>query len=114
MIISSGEDGNFFIYSLFEILGDTILYEKNFEDVYRLNTALDVSLGASFLFPVVEMEKIELIKNEEKEAIGRFEEEKEKIAFDHKNKKKSVVLEFEQKTENEKNDTKKKNRRTGN
>ena len=108
MLISSGEDGNFFIYSLFEILGDTILYEKNFEDVYRLNTALDVSLGASFLFPVLEMEKIELIKNEEKEAIGRFEEEKEKIAFDHKNKKKSVVLEFEQKTENEKNDTKKK------
>ena len=108
MLISSGEDGNFFIYSLFEILGDTILYEKNFDDIYRLNTALDVSLGVSFLFPVIEMEKIELIKNEEKEAIKRFEEEKEKIGFDHKTRKKNVVIEFEEKTEEEKNELKKK------
>ena len=108
MLISCGEDGNFFIYSLFEILGETILYEKNFENIYRLNTALDVYLGSSFLFPVVEMEKIELNKNEEREAIGKFEEEKEKIAFDHKNKKKNTVIEIENKMKEEKNNLRKK------
>ena len=99
MLISCGEDGNFFIYSLFEIFGETVLYEKNFEDIFRLNTALDISLGSSFLFPVIEMERIELNKNEEREAIGKFEEEKEKIAFEHKNKKKQTLEDINNKME---------------
>ena len=108
MLISCGEDGNFFIYSLFEIFGETVLYEKNFENIFRLNTALDISLGSSFLFPVVEMEKIELNKNEEREAINQFEEEKEKIQFEHKNKKKNIVKEMEKKMDEEKNNLRKK------
>ena len=108
MLISCGEDGNFFIYSLFEIFGETVLYEKNFENIFRLNTAMDISLGSSFLFPVVEMEKIELNKNEEREAINKFEEEKEKIGFEHKNNKKKIIEDLNNKMEEERNDLKKK------
>ena len=102
MLISCGEDGNFFIYSLFEIFGETVLYEKNFENIFRLNTALDISLGSSFLFPVSELEKIELNKNEEKEMISKFEEEKEKIEYENKNMKKKMIEEVEKKFEEEK------------
>ena len=102
MLISCGEDGNFFIYSLFEIFGETVLYEKNFENIFRLNTALDISLGSSFLFPVKELEKIELIKNEEIEAAQKFEEEKEKISFEHENTKKNMIEETNKKMNEEK------------
>ena len=102
MLISCGEDGNFFIYSLFEIFGETVLYEKNFDNIFRLNTALDISLGSSFLFPVAELEKIELNKNEEKEMISKFEEEKEKIEYEHKNTKKKIIEDTEKKLEEEK------------
>ena len=107
MLISCGEDGNFFIYSLFEIFGETVLYEKNFENIFKLNTALDISLGSSFLFPVNEMEKVELNKNEEKEVIERFEEEKEKIEYEHKNRKKNIIVDMEKKLEEEKNNLEK-------
>ena len=107
MLISCGEDGNFFIYSLFEIFGETVLYEKNFENIFKLNTALDISLGSSFLFPVNELEKVELNKNEEKEVIERFEEEKEKIEYEHKNKKKNIIVDMEKKLEEEKNNLEK-------
>ena len=102
MLISCGEDGIFFIYSLFEIFGETVLYEKNFENIFRLNTALDVSLGSSFLFPVSELEKIELNKNEEKEMMSKFAEEKEKIEYEQKNNKKKKIEETEKKMNEEK------------
>ena len=108
MLISCGEDGTFFIYSLFEIFGETVLYEKNFDNIYKLNTALDISLGASFLFPVAELEKIELAKNEEREVLQKFEEEKEKIEFEHKNRKKAVLEETEKAMEEERNELRKK------
>ena len=104
MLISCGEDGNFFIYSLFEIFGETVLYEKNFDNIYKLNTALDISLGSSFLIPVIELEKVELAKNEEREVYQKFEEDKEKIEFEHKGRKKKILAETEKKMEEERND----------
>ena len=108
MLISCGEDGNFYIYSLFEIFGETVLYEKNFDNIYKLNTALDISLGSSFLFPVVELEKIEVAKNEEREVLQQFEEEKEKIRFEHKNRKRTVLEETEKAMNEEKNELRQK------
>ena len=85
MIISSGDDGNIFIYSLYEILGETVLYDKRVEGTAQLNTTLDIALGNSVLFPLSELEKIEINKNEEKDIEEKFEEEKEKIGMEHKN-----------------------------
>ena len=108
MLISCGEDGFFYIYSLFEIFGETVLYEKNFDNIYKLNTALDISLGSSFLFPIAELEKIELAKNEEREVLQKFEEEKDKIEFEHRNRKKTVLEETEKAMEEERNELRKK------
>ena len=69
---------------------------------------MDISLGASFLFPVAELEKIELAKNEEREVLQKFEEEKEKIEFEHKNRKKAVLEETEKAMEEERNELRKK------
>ena len=42
MVISGGDDGNIFIYSLYEILGETVLYEKKAENIFQFNTTLDI------------------------------------------------------------------------
>ena len=104
MIISSGEDGNIFIYSLYEILGETALYDKKAENMFQLNTTLDINLGNTVLFPVSELEKIEINKNEEKDIEDKFIEEKEKISIEHKNNvlkiKNNMNLKFEEEKRN--------------
>ena len=104
MLISSGDDGNIFIYSLYEILGETVLYDKKAENMFQLNTTLDIALGNTVLFPISELEKIEINKNEEKDVEDKFLEEKEKIAIEHRNDilkiKYNLNLKFEEEKRN--------------
>jgi WD40 repeat protein len=102
MLISSGDDGNIFIYSLYEILGETVLYDKKAENMFQLNTTLDIALGNNVLFPISELEKIEINKNEEKDMEEKFIEEKEKIAFEHKNNISKLIIDMNLKFEEEK------------
>ena len=102
MIISSGDDGNFFVYSLYEILGETVLYDKKPDNMFQMNTTLDISLGNRVLFPISELEKIEINKNEEKDLKEKFLEEKEKIAMEHKNNILKIIFNMNLKFEEEK------------
>lgn len=108
MIISCGDDGNIFIYSLNEILGETVLYDKRNDNIYQLNTTLDITLGNNILFPIYELEKIEINKKEEKDIIEKFEEEKEKISLEHENYLNKIIFKMNKKFEEEKKELKKK------
>ena len=107
MIISCGDDGNIFLYSLYEILGQTVLYNRN-DNIYLLNTTLDITLGNSVLFPISELEKIEINKNEEKEIEEKFQEEKERMALEHKINLSKIITNMNLKFEEEKKDIRKK------
>ena len=108
MIISSGDDGNIFIYSLYEILGETVLYDKKVDNLMQFNTTLDIALGNNFLYPTYELEKIEINNNEKKDIEEKFEEEKEKINLEHKNNKNKLIKKLNMKFEIEKNNLKQK------
>ena len=103
MIISCGDDGNIFIYSIYEILGETTLYDnKKSDDIFEFNSTLDITLGNRVLFPINELEKIEIGRNEEKEILDRFEEEKDKISMDHKINLEKLIKQTVKKYETEK------------
>ena len=65
---------------------------------------MDIALGNTVLFPISELEKIEINKNEEKDVEDKFLEEKEKIAIEHRNDilkiKYNLNLKFEEEKRN--------------
>ena len=73
----------------------------------NLNTTLDMALGNLVLFPISELEKIEINKNEEKDIEDKFIEEKEKIGMEHKNRifklQFNMNLKFEEEKKNIRN-----------
>ena len=102
MVLSGGDDGNIFIYSLYEILGETVLYDKKGENMFQYNTTLDIALGNYALIPISELEKIEINKNEEKDMEEKFLEEREKIALEHKSNILKIIINMNLKFEEEK------------
>ncbi len=90
LIFSSGDDGNIFVLCLFELKGNNeFYYDNRIRGIKQLNISLDSGLGENVLFPINELEKMQILKNEKKNFLNKFEGEKEKL-----NKEMEMKLRF--------------------
>ena len=81
LVFSSGEDGNIIVSCLYEFKGneDEFYYDNRIRGLRQLSVSLDAGLGENVLYPLNELEKIQLLKNEKKNILNKFEDEREKF-----------------------------------
>ena len=90
LIFSSGDDGNIFVLCLFELKGNNEFhYDNRIRGIKQLTISLDSGLGENVLFPINELEKMQILKNEKKNILNKFEGEREKL-----NKEMEMKLRF--------------------
>ena len=90
LIFSSGDDGNIFVLCLFELKSNNEFhYDNRIRGIKQLNISLDAGLGENVLFPINELEKMQILKNEKKNILNKIEGEKEKL-----NKEMEMKLRF--------------------
>ena len=81
LVFSCGEDGNVIVLCLYELKGnDEFYYDNRIRGIKQLSVSLDAGLGENVLFPLNELEKIQLMKEEKKNILNKFEDEREKFS----------------------------------
>ena len=101
ILFSCGNDGNIFVYSIYENNENEEHFNKKITNLNQLNTVLDASLGEIILFPLSKLEKYENFNNEKKNILMKFEDEKEKIEKDYKKKIDEIINDLNKKKEDE-------------
>lgn len=109
LLFSSGEDGNVFVYGIYEYIdGENFLFDNRIVNINQLNTVLDEGLGENVLFPLLDLGKIGELEREKKEMTLSFKEKEEVLVKENEKKIKNIESSLTMKKEKEVNELKEK------
>lgn len=85
LVFSSGEDGNLFIYCIYELPdGENIAFDENkISNLNQLTSILDEGLGDNVLYPLDSIYFFEDKVKSQQEAIVEYKKQEAKLVKDH-------------------------------